>query len=298
MKICIIDIGSNSVRLAMIADGKTLYKRLATTRLGEGLTFTGKISTDAMGRTVKALNDFKEFAKEEGAEKLFAFATAAVRSASNREEFLSLVKSECGIEIEVISGENEAKLGMYGVLSAFPERQKGKYSGIIDVGGASTEITIQTEGKIVYTKSVDIGTVRLFDLAARDRKKLEKVIDEKIAQYMCPFNGKDFSLKMFAIGGTGTTIASTLQQLPVYLPEKVNGYTFNISDLSALTDKLFSLSVEEIRTLAGMEPRRVDVISGGVLLLLKIARLLKLENITVSESDNIEGYYLLKEGKV
>lgn len=298
MKICIIDIGSNSVRLAMIADGKTLYKRLATTRLGEGLTFTGKISTDAMGRTVKALNDFKEFAKEEGAEKLFAFATAAVRSASNREEFLSLVKSECGIEIEVISGENEAKLGMYGVLSAFPERQKGKYSGIIDVGGASTEITIQTEGKIVYTKSVDIGTVRLFDLAARDRKKLEKVIDEKIAQYMCPFNGKDFSLKMFAIGGTGTTIASTLQQLPVYLPEKVNGYTFSISDLSALTDKLFSLSVEEIRTLAGMEPRRVDVISGGVLLLLKIARLLKLENITVSENDNIEGYYLLKEGKV
>jgi exopolyphosphatase/guanosine-5'-triphosphate,3'-diphosphate pyrophosphatase len=298
MKICIIDIGSNSVRLAMIADGKTLYKRLATTRLGEGLTFTGKISTDAMGRTVKALNDFKEFAKEEGAEKLFAFATAAVRSASNREEFLSLVKSECGIEIEVISGENEAKLGMYGVLSAFPERQKGKYSGIIDVGGASTEITIQTEGKIVYTKSVDIGTVRLFDLAARDRKKLEKVIDEKIAQYMCPFNGKDFSLKMFAIGGTGTTIASTLQQLPVYLPEKVNGYTFNISDLSALTDKLFSLSVEEIRTLAGMEPRRADVISGGVLLLFKIARLLKLENITISESDNIEGYYLLKEGKV
>jgi exopolyphosphatase/guanosine-5'-triphosphate,3'-diphosphate pyrophosphatase len=282
----------------MIADGKTLYKRLATTRLGEGLTFTGKISTDAMGRTVKALNDFKEFAKEEGAEKLFAFATAAVRSASNREEFLSLVKSECGIEIEVISGENEAKLGMYGVLSAFPERQKGKYSGIIDVGGASTEITIQTEGKIVYTKSVDIGTVRLFDLAARDRKKLEKVIDEKIAQYMCPFNGKDFSLKMFAIGGTGTTIASTLQQLSVYLPEKVNGYTFNISDLSALTDKLFSLSVEEIRTLAGMEPRRSDVISGGVLLLFKIARLLKLENITVSESDNIEGYYLLKEGKV
>jgi exopolyphosphatase/guanosine-5'-triphosphate,3'-diphosphate pyrophosphatase len=56
--------------------------------------------------------------------------------------------------------------------------------------------------------------------------------------------------------------------------------------------------VEEIRTLAGMEPRRADVISGGVLLLLKIARLLKLENITVSESDNIEGYYLLKEGKV
>jgi exopolyphosphatase/guanosine-5'-triphosphate,3'-diphosphate pyrophosphatase len=140
--------------------------------------------------------------------------------------------------------------------------------------------------------------VRLFDLAARDRKKLEKVIDEKIAQYMCPFNGKDFSLKMFAIGGTGTTIASTLQQLPVYLPEKVNGYTFSISDLSALTDKLFSLSVEEIRTLAGMEPRRADVISGGVLLLLKIARLLKLENITVSENDNIEGYYLLKEGKV
>jgi exopolyphosphatase/guanosine-5'-triphosphate,3'-diphosphate pyrophosphatase len=298
MKICIIDIGSNSVRLAMIADGKTLYKRLATTRLGEGLSFTGRISQPAMDRTVKALNDFKNFAVSEGAEELYAFATAAVRSATNRDEFLSLVSKECGIAIDVVSGETEAKLGMYGVLSAFPERTKGKYTGIIDVGGASTEITIQTEGNIIYTKSVDIGTVRLFDLAGRDRALLSQKIDEKISEYSCPFDGEGYDLKMYAIGGTGTTISSTLQMMPVYLPEKVHGHTFSTEELNNLCDKLFSMSVDEIRNMKGMEIRRADVITGGVFLLSKIAKILKLKSITVSESDNIEGYYLIKKGKL
>lgn len=97
MKIFAIDIGSNSVRLACIADGKTLYKRLKTTRLGEGLSQTGKISQQAIERTASAVSDFIGFAKNEGADRLFAFATAAVRSAENGADFTARVKELCGV---------------------------------------------------------------------------------------------------------------------------------------------------------------------------------------------------------
>ena len=144
MKISVIDVGSNSVRLAMLADGKTLYKRLATTRLGEGLSVTGKMTADAVERTAQAISAFKDYAVTEGAQKIYVFATAAVRSASNREQFLRRVKTLCGIDVDVISGEQEAQTGLLGALM-------GKDGGIIDVGGASTEVTVQRGGKLLYS---------------------------------------------------------------------------------------------------------------------------------------------------
>jgi exopolyphosphatase/guanosine-5'-triphosphate,3'-diphosphate pyrophosphatase len=296
MKIAAIDVGSNSVRLGVMADGKTLYKRLNTTRLGEGLAKSGLILPVAMERTAKAIAEFYNFAlQEEGCQTCYVFATAAVRSATNRQEFLTLVQKNYGITVDVVSGEEEAKLGMFGVLSAFPTK-KGEASGIIDVGGASTEITVQTSGNIFYTKSVNIGSVRLFDLAGRNRQKLLAVIDEKIAEYGNPFADFQGKVTMYGIGGTATTIASTLQKLPVYLPEKVNGFTFSQSDLGELATKLLNLSVEEVRALQGMEPKRADLIGGGALLLWRIMEKLNLSTLSVSESDNIEGYILRKEG--
>lgn len=294
MKIFAIDIGSNSVRLACIADGKTLFKRLETTRLGEGLSKTGKLSEGAIGRTASAVSNFAEFAEKEGADKLYAFATAAVRSAENGAEFTARVKDLCGITVDVISGETEAKCGILGAL-------RGNDGGIIDVGGASTEVTVQRGGKTVYAKSLNVGAVRLFDLAGRDMARLEKVIKEKISEY------GDFHLncrserseetRMFAIGGTATTLASVKHGLKVYDPAITDGTVLTQNEVKELAEKFLRLSVEEVRALDGMEPRRADVIGGGCLLLFKIMQKLKIEKITVSESDNLEGYVLLKEGR-
>ena len=92
MKISAIDIGSNSVRLALVSDGKTLYKLLKTTRLGEGLSFSGILKAEAIERTTQAVADFVNRAKAEKTDRLYAFATAAVRSASNKAQFLMRVK--------------------------------------------------------------------------------------------------------------------------------------------------------------------------------------------------------------
>lgn len=287
MKISVIDVGSNSVRLATFAGGKTLYKKLNTTRLGEGLAITGRLKNQAIERTAVAVDGFVREAVQDGAEKVFVFATAAIRSSENGRDFIRRVKELCGIEVDVLSGEEEAGCGILGALGHSD-------GGIIDVGGASTEVTVRLGGKIVYAKSVDIGTVRLYDLAGRDRQKLLQVIEDKLKNYggikLPAFNA-------FAIGGTASRLASVKHGLREFKPEVTHGTVITLEELYALAERLLTLSVEEIRatTVCGATS---DMVGGGGLLLAEVANKFGLSKITVSEKDNLEGYLLLKEGKL
>lgn len=285
MKISAIDIGSNSVRLALVSDGKTLYKRIRTTRLGEGLSFSGSMKDEAIERTALAVADFVNCAKAEKTDKLYAFATAAVRSASNKAQFLARVKELCGLEIDVISGETEAKIGILGALG-------NNDGGIIDVGGASTEVTFRAGGRTVYSKSVNVGTVRLFDLAARNKQKLLRIISEKIEEYG-EFSAENVNMR--AIGGTATRLAAIKHNLLQYTPEVTDGTNFTVGELEKYADGLLSTSVEIIRanTICSAS---AEVIGGGCLLLAEIMKKLKIKSLTVSERDNLEGYIIYKEG--
>ncbi len=285
MKISAIDIGSNSVRLALVSDGKTLYKRIRTTRLGEGLSFSDSMKDEAIERTALAVADFVNCAKAEKTDKLYAFATAAVRSASNKAQFLARVKELCGLEIDVISGETEAKIGILGALG-------NNDGGIIDVGGASTEVTFRAGGRTVYSKSVNVGTVRLFDLAARNKQKLLRIISEKIEEYG-EFSAENVNMR--AIGGTATRLAAIKHNLLQYTPEVTDGTNFTVGELEKYADGLLSTSVEIIRanTICSAS---AEVIGGGCLLLAEIMKKLKIKSLTVSERDNLEGYIIYKEG--
>lgn len=285
MKIAAIDIGSNSVRLMMWADGKTLYKRINTTRLGEDLVSTGVMSPAAMHRTAAAVRDFAAAAAEEGAAKVYAFATAAVRRAANREEFLGEVRRVAGIEVDVISGEEEAEIGILGALG-------NSDGGMIDVGGASTEIIVRCGGKSVYAHSADVGAVRLYDACGRDYDKLNGFIAAALAEYgEVPACGA-----MCAIGGTATTMASVALALEKYDPAVIDGTRIGVVQAGEMAKKLLSMPVDEVMKMRGMDPRRADIIGGGSLLMYRIMRMLGLSEITVSERDNLEGYVALREG--
>ena len=283
-KIGVIDIGSNSVRLMMSAGGKTIYKALNTTRLGDGVSLNNRLKVERIELSAEAVNKFIQRAYDEGAVRVYAFATAAVRSAENGKDFVKRVKELCGISVDVISGECEAKIGILGAL-------KGSDGGIIDIGGASTEITVNEDGKNVYSKSLDIGTVRLLDLCGQDENKLETYIDNKIKEY-----GGIPKAKMYAIGGTATTLAAVDLKLKTYNPEKVNGHFLPLENLKTIKDKLLSLTPEERKKIDGIDPKRAEVIGGGSLLMYKIIKMLKIDGVTVSEDDNLEGYLMLKEG--
>lgn len=283
MKIAAIDIGSNSVRLMLRADGTTLYKRLHTTRLGEGLASSGSLKPEAIERTAQAVAEFAREARREQADKLFAFATAAVRASSNGRLLVGRVRALCGLEVDVISGEEEAAIGLKGAVG-------NGTGGIIDIGGASTELSLQQDGKLSYSKSLPIGTVRLLDLCGQDRAALEQTIVRTIAEYGAP----PCVRPIYGIGGTATTLAAVKLALPVYDPEKVHGCVLTRVDLVGMTDRILSTPVEERRHIPGMDLKKLDVIGGGSLLLLKLMEYLDLPEVTISESDNLEGYVRAK----
>ena len=284
MKISAIDVGSNSVRLMVMADGKTLYKQLDTTRLAEGLAGSGVLKPEAIERTARAVQIVAAAAELNGAGTPHVFATAAVRSSKNGADFVARVKALTGIDVDVLSGEEEAACGILGAL-------RGRDGGIIDLGGASTEITLQQGGKTLYSKSVNIGTVRLFDMAGQDRSALQAAIDNSLNGYgALSLDGKD----IYGIGGTATSLAALYHELEKYDPKVVEGTVLTREWLCAEAEKLLSLTVEERKALRGMEPRRADVIAGGCLLMYSILNRFNADRITVSESDNLEGYVLLK----
>ena len=284
MKISAIDVGSNSVRLMVMADGKTLYKQLDTTRLGEGLANSGVLKPEAIERTARAVQLFAAAAELNGAGTPYVFATASVRSASNGGDFVKRVKQLTGIDVDVISGEVEAACGITGAL-------RGRDGGIIDLGGASTEITLQKGGKTVYSKSVNVGTVRLYDIAGQDRQALERAARTALNDYgNLSLAGTD----MYGVGGTATSLAALFHELPAYDPKVVDGTVLTVGWLGSMAERLLSMSVEERKAMRGMDVRRADVIAGGCLLLHHILKRFGAEKLTVSESDNLEGYVLLK----
>ena len=282
----IIDIGSNSVRLALSADGKTLYKRINTTRLGEGLSLTGMLSHTAIERTASAVNSFCAQAREDGADKVYAFATAAVRSSANGSEFTDYCKQHYGIEVDVISGETEAQIALLGALG-------NADGGIIDLGGASCEVTVRKGGGIAYTKSVNVGAVRLLDECGRDRDKLEKYIAEKLKEYGS-IDASEYN--MYGVSGTATTLASVKHQLKTYEPAIVHGTVLTVDEVGAFADKFLSMTVEEIGALGEVVVWRADVIAGASLFLYRLMQYMNISKMTVSENDNLEGYLIYRGG--
>ena len=283
--VAVIDIGSNSVRLmTVIGDKKQKY--IITTRLAEGKV-ENRLANASILRTVNAVSLLFEKAVKEGCNSVFIFATAAVRNSVNGDDLTFAVKKATGIFVDVVSGELEANLALYGAL-------KNVDGGVVDIGGASTEVAYLEGGQTVYAVSHDVGAVSLHDLFGRERVDIKKYLSTKIKAVRRKFCGE-----FYAIGGTVTALASVDLGLKEYLPEKIHGHILHIDKIKELADRLFSLSVEEIALQYPTAKSRADVISGGVEILISVLESYGIQKVKVSESDNLEGYleYLLKNEK-
>ena len=284
MKYGVIDIGSNSVRLMISENGQTIKKHVKTTRLAENMEADNNLQDIPMERTACAVSFFVNMAKEQNADKIYIFATAAVRQANNKQVFLSKVKTDTNIDVDVIEGEVEAKLGALGALN-------GNDGGIIDVGGASSEVLIIKNGEIIYSKSLNIGAVKLFNLCGQDKKQILDCVKYAVKEY-----GEIPLTTFYGIGGTATSIASMDLALKEYDPNKVHGHCIPISKILDLRDKLIDMTVEERKKIIGLQKERAEVIAGGVAIIYEILKKANVERIIISESDNLEGYLEIKRG--
>ena len=283
----VIDIGSNSIRL-LLSDGEKAIedKIVIRTQLAQDLANTGVLCEEAMQRSIVAIKELVDYAKEKGASKVWPFATEAVRSAKNKEVFLNRLK-DMGIIVDLIPSKNEAKLGFAGAYY-------GGRVAVMDVGGASSEIAVGDENGLMYAKSIPIGIVKIKDVCAENIDKAEEYIDSKIKDY-----GEipDFDT-LISIGGTASSFAAIAMEMEVYDSKKVDFYKLTYEDIQNAVDRIRVLPMEERNTVKGLSMKRRDVIVGGGILIMKIMKMLNKDSLIVRESDNQEGYLQYKLGKL
>ena len=277
MKYGVIDVGSNSVRLMISENGKSLKKLIATTRLAEGKK-DGFLCEESSLRTLKAIKEFVETAKRDGADNIFAFATAAVRNSVNGRDFALKAQEISGVSLDVVSGETEAVLGLYGALN-------GRDGAVLDIGGGSTEIGVLKGGQCVYSKSLPIGAVSLTQRFGQDVQAIKEYVSNAVRSY-----GDLPSADFYCIGGTCTTLAAVAQELDVYDPNRVDGYKLTNAEIARLAREIAALSVEKRKRVAGMQEERADIIHAGAAIFAAVSEYVGTSYFTVSERDNLEGY--------
>jgi len=273
----VIDIGSNSVRLLL--KGK---KYVETTMLASGLMENNRLNEAAINRTANAVIYFYDYAIDNGASEVFVFATEAVRSADNRNEFIDYLGA-FKIKVDVLTKEWEAKVGYMGAYT-------GGKQAILDIGGASSELIIGEGEKIFYSHSLPIGAVRLADIFNGNIRELSYYITTRLKEYGTP---PPFD-KLISIGGTSSTIVAILEALDPYDEKVVHGYKLSRKMIYDCVSKIFAMPLKARYAIKGLPPKKAGVIAPGGLLLYHIMEYIGADSCRVSELDNLEGYLSLK----
>ena len=286
--LAVVDVGSNSVRLQIAqaaADGsiQVLSEDRAAVRMGEQVFRTGRLAPEVIARAAAALARFAEIARQAGAVKVRAVATSAVREASNRQLLLRHVRQQAGIELEVISGAEEARLICLGVLHGAPP---GERRLICDIGGGSTEISSARGEEPEASYSLPLGSVRLTEFfVAHDpmTRKEARLIDESVEDALGELDplmvGKH--RRLMGSAGTISAVLALCRRLSArgMVPGKPGLVTR--AQIESAVERLRETSSKERRKL-GVDEHRADIIYCGAAILAGILRKLRVEEVEIT----------------
>ena len=286
-KVAIIDIGSKSIKFFVgekQEDGsiKTLLDTNDIAALGEGLSKTGRISEEALERNAQSVAVFAAKARELGAEKIVSVGTMALRSAENSADFVARVKELCDVDVQIIPGEEEARLSYLAVLSGLPLKDGDLV--IFDTGGGSTEFIFGTELKNRF--SVNLGSNRITEDFFADDPVKEGSVEKAIAQIDREFaeagvNGKPAQL--VGMGGTVTSMGAVKHKMVKYDPDVIQGSALTKEDVDEQVEAYAARTIAERRELPGLQPKRADVILAGACILKDILQRLDAPQLTISD---------------
>ncbi|MGS0763219.1 Ppx/GppA phosphatase family protein [Syntrophomonas curvata] len=283
MRYAAIDVGSNSCRL-LVADMvngriKPICQELQSTRLGAGVNAGHKLGPEAMERTLDCLKDYTGRIERLKVDSCRAVATSAMREAFNRKEFQTMVKGACGLVLEVIDGEEEARLSYRGVKEGLTLEQVPL---VADLGGGSCEFRLE-ESHERFSLSLPLGAVRATeaDLSVIDIKNILAPVAADRDRF------KEYPLVL--VGGTATTLVAMKLSLEIYDPKQVHGQILSREEVADLYDMLILTPLDLRRRLPGLQAERADIIPAGAGIILLIMDALGRQEIRVSESDILEG---------
>ena len=305
MKVGAIDIGTNSMRLliADYIDGKIVNREkfVNTTRIGQGVDENGYIKEDAIQRNIDALKEFALTCKEQKCEYIYCMGTSALRDSKNRDYFVDLAKDKTGIDVEIVSGSEESNLGFKGVLEGLEDK---KDILVIDIGGGSTEFIIGDRDGIKFAKSENVGALRMTEkflkkdpICETEFEDMSNFILNEITDTLKYIKDNKIE-KLVGIGGTITSLSAMNKKLEVYSMEKIHNSSISKEDIKTILQNLKKMTLNDKKTLKGLQPKRADIITAGVKILNIIMENLEIENITVSEYDNLEGLICQKSQKM
>jgi exopolyphosphatase/guanosine-5'-triphosphate,3'-diphosphate pyrophosphatase len=295
-----IDIGTNTIRL-LISErtGRgilKIYINRVITRLGEGFSDnTRLLNSNAVNRSVAALYDFSKVIKKFHVNKIRAVATSVVRESKNGEEFVKQVADKTGLAVEVISGEEEAKLTVSGVLNSVSVNANNCI--IFDIGGGSTEYVHIRSSNIVNLVSTNLGVVHLTEEFLRSEIETEQelanlsiYIKETLQRELENFEVIDKKdLILIGTAGTPTTLAAIELKLKEYNPELVNNFVLSEEMILSTIKKLLNIHKKDRAKITGLEKGREDILVVGALILIETLRKYSQNSVIVSDGGVLEG---------
>jgi len=274
-----IDVGSNSVLLLTVAahaDGTAhaLDEAVVTTRLGEGLRAGGPLDAAAAARTSACVVDLATRARAHGAVDVRAFATGAARRATDGAAFAAGVARAARMPVEVLSGEREARLAYDAAVHGLGLERECVLA--IDVGGASTELTLGRAGTIEASTSLDVGALALTESTQGAAGAMRAHVARSLASTDLPARARAAVAIVVVSGGTATTLAALALGLATYEPRRVHGTRLAARELAAIAERVGCGGLL-------VEPGRAAILPAGTCILESVARALDVDGFVVSD---------------
>jgi exopolyphosphatase/guanosine-5'-triphosphate,3'-diphosphate pyrophosphatase len=300
----VIDVGSNTARLVVFQSSsagtvRAVDERKEVPRLGEGTATDGSLSPEAIERGVLAMRRFARTLEGLGVSRTLAVATSAVRDAPNAPSFLSGVEKGTGLEVRILTGNEEARYGYLGVASAW---ELGN-DLVCDLGGGSLQIVEVRKGELRNSVSLPLGALRLSQRylehdppKSREIDELRDAARQTISGALEAFGGGGY--RIFCVGGTVRALARAAIDMRDYPIARVHGYELRDHDVDALFELLGDMPAAKRKAIPGIGGDRVDVIVAGIVVFQEILRAAKARSLTVSGTGIREGVALEALGAV
>jgi exopolyphosphatase/guanosine-5'-triphosphate,3'-diphosphate pyrophosphatase len=287
----VLDVGTNSVKFHLAeraADGtwRTIDDRAEVTRLGEGLGEAGQLQEEPMRRTADAIAAMAGEARESGAEEIAAVGTAGLRIATNAQAFVDAVRERSGVEVEVIPGEEEARLAYLAAMSGLGLGGTPERLVVFDTGGGSSQFTFGRGREVERQFSVDVGAARFterFGLGgAVSEDELHAALDA-IGAELGALDREAPPGRLVGMGGANTNLAAVKHRLAAYEADVVQGTQLERSEVDRQIELYRTRSADERREIVGLQPQRAEVILAGACIVRTVMEKLGVDALTVSD---------------
>ena len=295
MLAAVIGIGSNSVRALAARNNGGVFERVCRlregTRLFAGLDSRGMLKEESIRKTAEAVRRMAEEVRAHGAEELSVFATSAARDAANGRDFMDAVEAAAGIPVDILSGEEEARLSFFGASRAVKD---DCYCGVTDIGGGSTEIVTGCGDRIDCAFSCQMGAVRLFRELPITKKEDMIPVMESAGRILAGKLEETGEIRIpetwIGTGGTFTTLAAMVKGIPWTARTHMHGTRVTREEICGIGEKLAGMPLEKRICLPGLQPGRADIVVHGICILLAVMDRFGIGTVTVSEWGNLDGF--------